>query len=183
MDKLKVGLVLMVMVLTGCTSIAPPYNPSFSRIETLKQANLHKVKLDAVKAADSDIEKVTIRGGTMKSPYQSYANYLGQAITEELKRSNLLDDSAEYTISIDFLKNDIDGSGVSVGTADLSARFIALKAGVVVYDQVHTIHHEWESSFIGAVAIPNTINNYPVAMHKLVGEFLTDEAFLKAIKL
>lgn len=182
MDKLRVSFILLVMVLAGCTTVAPPYNPSFSRVEMLKQANLNKVKIGEVKAKEPGVERVTIRGGTMKSPYETYANYLGQAIKEELQRSNLVDAAADYTITIDLLKNDIDGSGVSIGTADLSARFIALKSGVVVYDQVHTIHHEWESSFIGAIAIPNTINNYPVAMHKLVGEFLTDENLLKALK-
>ena len=176
-------VILFALVLThGCSTMAPQYQPDFELVNTLKDVDLEKMQVGKFTSASSSIDRVTVRGGSLVSPFnESYSAYLENALSEELKQSELWGSGADIIITGELLQNDLDGSGFSVGEADLSARFEVSKEGGEVYRKVHTIHHEWDSSFIGAVAIPNAINNYPIAVQKLIGEFLLDIELLKAV--
>ena len=54
--------------------------------------------------------------------------------------------------------------------------------GVVVYDKTHNVVHEWESSFIGALAIPAAMQGYAAAVQKLTGQLFADPAFVQATR-
>lgn len=71
--------------------------------------------------------------------------------------------------------------GFSVGTADLSAKFIVTDSDNVVFYKIITIRHKWDSSFIGAIAIPNAQNNYPKAVQKLISKLMSDQNFITAV--
>ena len=47
----------------------------------------------------------------------------------------------------------------------------------MVYDKSFEAQHEWESSFIGALAIPAAMDNYAGAVQKLVGMLFADADF------
>ena len=79
------------------------------------------------------------------------------------------------------MSDDLDASGISIGEADLSARFYVDKQGRQVYDKIHSMQHEWDSSFAAAIAIPRAIDNYSIAMQKLIHEFLLDIELLHAV--
>ena len=64
----------------------------------------------------------------------------------------------------------------------MEARFLVKSAGLVRFDKVKRIEHQWESSFAGAVAIPLAANNYPVMVQKLVGSLVNDPDFVQAIR-
>jgi len=163
--------------------MAPQYQPDFEVINTLKDIPLAHMQVGEFVSANPAVDKVSVRGGSLVSPFDgSYSAYLRNALAEELKQSSLWDNSADTVISGELLQNDLDASGFSIGVADLSARFRVDKRGNQVYDKVHSIHHEWDSSFIGNVAIPNAINNYPIAVQKLINEFLLDIDLLHAVK-
>ena len=44
------------------------------------------------------------------------------------------------------------------------------------------IEHQWDSSFMGAVAISAAIDNYSAAVQKLLHVLLSDPDFAKAIQ-
>jgi hypothetical protein len=52
----------------------------------------------------------------------------------------------------------------------------------MVFDKEIVATSTWESSFMGAVAIPAAINQYGALYQKLVGQLLDDTEFLAAIK-
>lgn len=79
------------------------------------------------------------------------------------------------------LKNSLD-TGIATGTADLSANFNIFIDNKKVFNKVYEIHHEWGSSFVAATAIPTTIENYPIAMQKLIDSFLFDKEVIELIK-
>jgi hypothetical protein len=79
-------------------------------------------------------------------------------------------------------KNDVNIPAVGSGTGDLEARFIVKRAGETKYNQVKTIHDVWESSFVGAVAIPRAQARYPIIVQKLLAELYADPAFIEALK-
>jgi len=174
---------ISILIISGCTSFAPPYQPDFELVNKLKSTDLPAMKTGEFTEQNELVNKITIRGGPMVSPYEkSYAKYLEKALEEELKQSELWDKSSNIVISGTLLINELDGSGISVGESDMSANFIVTKNGNKLYDKTHTIHHEWESSFVGAIAIPAAQNNYPISIQKLLVKFLSDEEFLTIIK-
>jgi hypothetical protein len=71
----------------------------------------------------------------------------------------------------------------SIGTADakLSARFVVTRAGAVKYDRELSVGSTWESSFIGAVAIPLAANNYEGQYRALISKLLDDADFRKSL--
>jgi hypothetical protein len=68
-----------------------------------------------------------------------------------------------------------------VGTAKISVRFSVENLGGVKFNKVITVNHEWESSFIGAIAIPNAQNNYPITVKKLISKLMLDKDFISAV--
>jgi len=61
-------------------------------------------------------------------------------------------------------------------------RFVVKRSGDVRYDKVKTVKSEFPSSFAGAVAIPRAVQEYPIAIQKLLGALYGDRAFIDALK-
>ena len=119
----------------------------------------------------------------MTSPYEnSFANYVAEAIKQELSLAKRYAADAGTEITGTLLKNDVDVSGFSTGSADISARFIVSRAGQITYDQIKSIHHEFPSSFAGAVAIPRGVQEYAVAVQNLLSQLYADSNFAAALK-
>jgi hypothetical protein len=119
----------------------------------------------------------------MTSPYGgSFSNYLAEAIKQELALAGKLKESADIEVSGVLLKNDIDVSGLSVGIGEIEARFIVKKNGISQYEAVKSVKTRFESSFMGAVAVPKGQQEYPNLVRALVGELLQDSLFVKALK-
>jgi len=171
-----------LLALGACSTLAPVYQPDFASVNTLKNNELVTMSVGAVTLAKPELNKVTIRGGTMNSPYgDSYAGYYKFALEEQLKQANLWQKDANTVVACVVERNDLDGSGSSKGTADLSAKFLVTKNGVEVYNKVHSIHHEWPSSFVGAIAIPNAMQGYQNAVQKLMDAFFSDPTLQQAV--
>jgi len=103
-------------------------------------------------------------------------------LTQELSLAGKLATDAKIVITGALQKNDMNIGGFSTGTGDMAARFVVTRDGAVRYDQVTTVHDEWESSFVGAIAIPTAQQRYPLIVQKLLGQLLEDAAFLQALK-
>lgn len=120
----------------------------------------------------------------MISPYGgTFADYLKVSLEEHLKSANLFDKDSSLTISAVLLKNEVHVNSFVTGEADISANFIVRQGEKIIYEKIHTIHHEWESSFAGAVAIPNATANYPIAIQKLINSLMSDNDFIKSVKI
>lgn len=169
-----------LLALAGCSTVAPIYQPDFTSVNALKNNELASMGVGSVTLANPGLDKVTIRGGTMKSPYgTSYAGYYKFAIEEQLKQADLWNKDAGTVVTCVVQRNDLDGSGSSTGTADLAAKFLVTRDGKEIYNKVHSIHHEWPSSFVGAIAIPNAMQGYQSAVQKLIDAFFSDPALLQ----
>lgn len=179
----QLAVAAYIALLYGCTSMTPQYQPDFEMVNTLKDIPLAPMQVGEFTSASPELDKVSIRGSSLDSPFGgSYSAYLRNAVAEELKQASLWDSNSKIIIKGELLENELDASGLSIGEANLSARFRVDKNGKQVYDKVHTVHHEWDSSFFGNIAIPNAINNYPIAVQKLVNEFLLDIDLLHAVQ-
>lgn len=175
----------LLLVFSGCTSVAPSYVGSRQNIEAINAIgdfNISVGKFVDSEAVDNK-KQLSIRANTTISPYgQTYSSYLENAIRQDLLISGHYSQDSKIRISGILLKNDIDASGFSVGTGICEVEFNLSNNSTELYRKRFVQEHQWESSFAGAVAIPKAINEYPVMIEKLINKLLSDNDFIKAIK-
>lgn len=114
---------------------------------------------------------------------QSFGQYLQAALLQELKGAKLWSGVSPLVVSGKLVENDIDISGFSKGDGTIAVEFTITNNDKVVFNKLVSAKHEWESSFIGAIAIPNGQANYPILIQTLFKTLFTDKAFLDAAKL
>lgn len=186
LKRTRMLLLLVIAAATSaCTVNAPRYDTNPLAVMALKEARLTPVKvLDFHKQVDAtqDVDALTLRGSAYKSPYGTFTAYLRAALADDLDRAGLLDEQSGITIEGVLLRNVLDASGFSIGFAEIETRLIVRNDGQVVYDAVKSVRREWPSNFVGAVAIPRAMENYPFAVRKLLGEFYADPLLLAALR-
>lgn len=111
-----------------------------------------------------------------------YAAYLADALQKELKLAGKLDPSSKLEISGQLLKNDISAAGIITNSGEIEARFVVKNDGVQRYDQVKRAELSWDSSLLGAIAIPRAQQQYPVIVQKLLALLWGDASFQEALK-
>lgn len=184
--SMTIAMALAVAIFsTGCSMMAPQYTASLDNVQKLKDAGAYTAKVGNFSSApDKDnANPISLRGSSMVSPYQeSYAAYLAEALKQELDLAKRLSPDASIEITGTLLKNDVDASGMSVGTVDLQARFVVMRSGAVRYDAVKTVRSEFPSAFAAAIAIPRAVQEYPIGVQRLLGQLYADKAFVDALK-
>lgn len=178
--KKLIPFAILVMLLSGCSIMAPGYTPSVKSVQALKNSGASPVAVSKATAAKAGLNTVSLRGNSLKSPYGDYSSYIEQALKKELTDAGLLDEKAALIIGTQLTKNDIDVA-MGTGKGDLAAVFSVTTAGKKVFEKEITAHEEWESSFVGAIAIPNAMNAYPTLVNTLVTNLFKDKDFLKSI--
>lgn len=176
---------MVVMLSTGCSMMAPQYTASLDNVQKLKDAGAYTANVGnfASTPDKGNANPISIRGSSLASPYQdSYAAYVAEAIKQELSLAKKMSPDASTEITGTLLKNDIDATGMSIGFVDIQMRFVVKRSGKVHYDQVKTVKSEFPSSFAGAVAIPRAVQEYPVAIQKLLAALYGDRTFMDALK-
>lgn len=173
-----------LLLLSGCASKAPPYQPSLDNLELLKKAPKGiAVGSFSVAAGATGATAISIRAANMGSPVGAdYAAYLAEALRQELVLAGKLDPKSSLEISGVLLKNDIEAGGFSTNTGEIEARFTVRNGGTQRYEKVHRASLIWESSFAGAIAIPKAHQQYPLIVQKLLSQLLADADFQAAIR-
>lgn len=175
----------VVLMVSGCSTVAPGYAGARQNIEAINSIGDFKLGVDRFVDSDSSDNKkqLSMRGNTATSPYgPTFASYVENAIRQDLSISGRYSDSSRTRIVGVLLKNDVDASGFSTGTGICEVEFSLLNNSNVLYKKRITQNHQWESSFVGAVAIPKATNEYPVMVERLLNKLFSDNDFIKAIK-
>jgi hypothetical protein len=79
-------------------------------------------------------------------------------------------------ITGELLTNSIDPA-IGTANAHISARIVIKHGNAVVFDKVVHGDSEWDSSFIGAIAIPMARQQYGETMKKLLANLFSDPNF------
>lgn len=181
----SLAAVAMTFSSVGCAMMAPQYVPLLENVQTLRDGGAYSAQVTEFgsQPGQQNENPLSIRGNTIASPYSgSYAGYLGEALRQELALAKKWSQSADTTVTGTVLANTVDGSGMNTGTVDIAVRF-AVKRGIQVrYEQVKSMHHEFPSAFAAAVAVPRAMQEYQVAVQKLLGTLYADQAFITALK-
>ncbi|CAN5823723.1 hypothetical protein BH11PSE8_BH11PSE8_30190 [soil metagenome] len=174
------------VVLTGCAQFklgAPA--ASMENIQKAKAVGMLPVAVGSFVLApgkEPGIDKsLSLRGNPLVSPIdESFAKYLGETLRVELAAAGLIDPASATSIQ-GFLTASRADASIGSGSGALAARFVVMRTGRSIYDKELTVDASWESSFVGAVAIPAARNEYAALYRKLVGALLADPAFRKAM--
>jgi hypothetical protein len=188
MKKIIIFVLLFpwLLVMTGCSTVAPSYSGSRQNIEAINSIGEFKFAVDRFTDFDGpdNRKELSMRGSTATSPYgKTFASYIESAVRQDLSISGKFLDSSRNRISGVLLKNDVDASGFSTGTGICEVEFSLINDSNVLFKKRITQNHQWESSFAGAVAIPKATNEYPVMVEKLLNKLFNDNDFIVAVKL
>jgi hypothetical protein len=180
------GLAL-ALELTGCASIqmSPPKatlaTTAALRTAALAPANVGAFKLDPSRPAGED-QSISMRGAnSVASPIGgSFAQYLRESVRVELEAAGLYDAASQNVITGTLTQTEADAA-IGTGKARLGAHFVVTRAGQVTYDDQLTVEDSWESSFVGATAIPMAASHYEGLYRQLAAKLLNDPKFRTAL--
>jgi hypothetical protein len=179
------ALIALSTLMIGCAGPAPNYAPSIENVEAFKKSGGEAAKLSPI-TMNADLKggtSLSLRANTMVSPVgANYADYISAALRQELELAKMFNPQSGTEISGVLLRNNIDAGGFSTNAGQIEVRFIVKRAGQVRFDKVKSIEHKWDSSFVGAVAIPLAVNNYPIMVQKLIASLVSDAEFVQATR-
>jgi hypothetical protein len=182
---LMVALAAAVL-LDGCQIMAPQYSASGVNAQTLRDSIVCPGavgKFASINESGNE-NPISLRGGSMHSPYDdSYAAYLAEALKQDLSLAGRLSPNATIEISGELQRNTVSLPPIGSGVGEISARFIVKEGPVVRYDQVKSIHLEWDSSYFGSIAVPRAERQYPLMVQKTLAELYADPRFKQAFGL
>ncbi len=175
----------VAVLLSACAGQMPPHSASAGNVQQLRGSDMSPVSVGAFKLAAGKPESmdtsITSRASSMTPPQGSISAYLRDALIAELKAAGKFDASAPVAISGELTESELN---TNMGTADgaLGARFIVTEGDAAKYDQDHRVSASWESSFVGAIAIPKAYQEYFALYQKLFAKLFADPTFAKATK-
>lgn len=179
--------VALALELTGCASIkmSPPKatlaTTAALRSAALAPATVGAFKLDPSRSASED-QSISLRGANnVSSPIDgSFAQYLRESVRVELEAAGLYDAASQNVITGTLTQTEADAA-IGTGKARLGARFVVTRGGQVRYDDQLTVEDSWESSFMGATAIPMAAAHYEGLYRQLAAKLLNDPKFRSAL--
>jgi hypothetical protein len=175
---------LPLLVLTGCTITAPRYGAHVTNTIALREADLAKVAIGDIAKdprAKRDVDRVKARAMTVNSAYGSYTSYLREALVAEFDHAGLLDPGAAVRIDGVLLRNELAGN-LDKEYALVEAQLTVTRDGASAYRATKTARYEWDSAFLGEVAIPRAIANYQAGVQRLIAAFIADPEFVAALR-
>lgn len=182
----KLGPVILLAFLVGCTTVMPPPMASSENSQALRAANLTPTNVGSFKLTPGRLPLMDtelsggLRGGNIAAPSGSFSQHLKETLKAELQSAGLLDLQSRYLIEGQLTDSKVDAA-IGTGTARLAARFKIIREGQTLFDKELVVEDSWDSSFLGAVAIPRAIEHYGAIYKLLVGKLLNDSGFRRAL--
>ena len=180
------AIALMGSLLFGCAAVKlPAPTASADTVQQLRSATpapLQAGKFALAAGKDAGMDKIQggLRGSTVEAQSGSFSQYLKDQLLAELKAAGVYDERSTTVIEAQLTDSKLDAA-IGTGTGRLAARFTVTRDGRKVYDKELSVSESWDSSFVGAVALPEAINRYGSFYRKLIAELFKDPEFRKAV--
>lgn len=181
------SVAIVSLALFGCATVKMPAPAAASadNLSTLRAANLAPAKAGAFvlapgKPAAMDTTLDGLRGSSVEPANGSFAKTLREQLIVDLKAAGLYDEASNTAITGQLTDSQVDAA-IGTGTGKLGAHFTVTRDGKSVYDKTLTVDAKWESSFVGAIALPAAINQYTALYKTLAGKLFADADFQKAL--
>jgi hypothetical protein len=175
-----------VLILTACAEPAlPPPQASLDGIQALRAADAASMKIGDFSPAPGPPtmmdKSIMVRAGTQAAPEGSFAAYLADTLAAELKGAGRLDPNSSLVLSGVITDTHADAA-MPTARARLAARFTLTRSGQTVFDKTLSVEAEWNSDFVGAVAIPDAFNQYSGLFPQLATKLFADPQFKAAAR-
>ena len=181
MLKRFTAIALVALILQGCGVAMPRYEASFDNVQALKnQPHLAKLNAPTV-TADNGQDSVFVRANPVRSPEGSISKHVQKALEDELRLAGLLEPSASRHLEVRLRQSKVEAA-IGTGTAAISADFNLQEGERSLYNSSKTVTSTWNSSFLGAIAIPAAANAFNPLVRKLLAELYQDPLFIDAMK-
>jgi hypothetical protein len=181
MFKRFTSLAIAALILQGCGVAMPRYEANFDNVQALKnQAPLAKLNSPAV-VADKGQDSISARANPIRSPEGSISKHVQKALEDELRLAGLLDPSVARHLDVQLRQSRLDAP-IGTGSGAISADFNLREGERSLYSGSKTVTSTWDSSFVGAIAIPAAANAFNPLVRKLLAELYQDPAFIAAMK-
>ncbi len=170
------------LTISACSSPMPAHTASVGSIKALRQSSIQGVAVGSFKLAEGKPENIdqsiASRSQTLVPQQGSISGYLRDALSTELKAAGKLDPDSAVSVSGELTQSELN---TNMGTADgtLGARF-SVQGGAQAYEKELSVRHQWESSFVGAIAIPKALQEYMALYEKLLRKLFSDPDFVNA---
>jgi hypothetical protein len=161
----------------------PPPAPTASNVGLARASGIAPVAVGAFSTAPTlrgRDQSISVRAGSMAVP-GGFAQYLGDTLTAELQAAGKLDAKSRITVSGILTDSHVD-SAMPTGSGRLAATFVITRDGKEMFSKPFVVSAEWPSASMGAVAIPDAMNNYAALYPKLVAALLSDAEFKDAAR-
>lgn len=174
----KITLVLFVLLTQACAINAPAYSPSYDNVQKLNQID-NEIQLLAFDVGKAGAARISVRGTSIISPYGSdFSDYLYFAIESELRKSKKLSDNSNIRLKMIVHEFKVDSTG---GLSELIATVIVSSPKEELYVNRMDYKIDWDSSFIGAIAIPKSAESVKPLVTGFLGKLYSDPKFISAI--
>jgi hypothetical protein len=185
-SSLRLAPLLATLVLAGCANVkldatgATPATVEKLRGAKLAPAQVGTFRLAPGKDPAMDTSLGGLRGNSLAPAKGSWSQLLKDTVVAELTAAGLYDPASSVVIEGLLTDSKVDAA-IGTGTGRLAARFVVKNAGRVAYDKELAVDAQWESSFMGAVAIPTAMNQYGALYKALVARLVDDPDFRRAL--
>ncbi len=185
MKVVKLIIIALAGLTAGCAQSLGAHQVSLQAIEMLRADSIPAMRVGTFALAPghnpSMDRSVTIRSVNLSSPDNgSFAAYLGKALEMDLRAAGKLDANSTLVVQGLLTDSKVD-TGISTGDAVLGAKFSLSRGGSTVFEKDVTVRSQWDSSFVGAIAIPEAMNQYTALYDKLILQLLIDGDFRRAL--
>lgn len=176
----------MALAITGCANVKlDATNATPATVEKLRAANLSPAqvgafKLAANKAPAMDTTLDGLRGSSLTPAKGSWSQLLKDTVVAELTAAGLYDAASKSVIEGQLTDSRVDAA-VGTGTGRLAARFTVTNSRRTLFNKELAADANWESSFMGGVAVPLAMNQYGALYKVLVAKLFDDPDFRRAL--
>ena len=183
----RASLLVVLTIMVGCASVKMPAPAATAgSVESLRSAGLAPAAAGAFvlapgKPADMDRTLGGLRGSSVSAASGSFAQQLKEQLVADLSAAGLYDPSSNIIVEAALTDSRVDAA-IGTGTGRLAARFKVQRAGKTVYDKELAAEAQWESSFVGAIALPAAVNQYMAFYPALTRKLFDDAEFRAALK-
>lgn len=174
-----------VVVFSGCSTLTPPpYSADYQTLDQLRKQPLEKISVGAFQPRnlDAPVNRISLRAATLAGPKGTFAQYLEDALIQDMQEIAVFAAGAGTRIDATILKNDIDISGFSTGTGRMDVELTVTRNAKTQLNKTYSAMSTFNSSFIGAVAIPKGQSEYGTLVRALLSAVYADPQFINALK-
>ncbi len=182
----RFAALILCAALGACSTVkVPAPSASPENVEKLRASGIAAAKAGTFSigqgfTAEQDRQQGGLRSNSVEPEGGSFAGHLRATLVAELQAAGLYDDKSPIVIEGQLVESKLDAA-IGTGTGSLAARFTVTRAGKKVFEKTLRVNDQWESSFIGAVALPLAINKYTGFYKGLVGKLIDDPEFRSAL--